>query len=73
MPGSVASGTHCMIIQSKHKIIFNNVQFATCFGYSNHHQANISVHGHDMFSAYSMGSHIIYIWREEYTKVVKVF
>ena len=22
----------------------------TCFGYSNHHQANISVHGHDMFS-----------------------
>jgi len=23
---------------------------------SNHHQADISVHGHDMFSAYSMGS-----------------
>jgi hypothetical protein len=31
------------------------------FGYSNHHQADISVHGHDMFSAYSMGSHIVYI------------
>jgi len=28
---------------------------------SNHHQADISVHGHDMFSAYSMGSHIVYI------------
>ena len=23
---------------------------ATCFGYSNHHQADISVHGHDVFS-----------------------
>jgi len=29
---------------------------------SNLHQADISVHGHDMFSAYSMGSHIVYIW-----------
>jgi len=28
---------------------------------SNHHQADISVHGHDMFSAYSMASHILYI------------
>jgi hypothetical protein len=28
---------------------------------SNHHQADISVRGHDMFSAYSMGSHIVYI------------
>jgi hypothetical protein len=28
---------------------------------SNHHPADISVHGHDMFSAYSMGSHIVYI------------
>jgi hypothetical protein len=27
----------------------------------NHHQVDISVHGHDMFSAYSMGSHIVYI------------
>jgi len=26
---------------------------------SNHHQADISAHGHDMFSAYSMGSHIV--------------
>ena len=28
---------------------------------SNHHQADISVHGDDMFSAYSMGFHIVYI------------
>jgi len=28
---------------------------------SNHHQADISVHGHGMFSAYSIGSRIIYI------------
>ena len=46
------------IVQSKHNNIYNDVKFATCFGYSNHHQADISVHGHDMFSAYSMGSHI---------------
>ena len=31
--------------QSKHNNIFNNVKFATCFCYSNHHQADISVHG----------------------------
>ena len=28
---------------------------------SNHHQADISVHGHDMFNAYSKGSHIVNI------------
>jgi len=28
---------------------------------SNHHQADISVHEHDMFSAYSMGSNIVCI------------
>ena len=39
------------VVQSKHNIIFNNVQFPTCFGSSNHRQADISVHGHDMFSA----------------------
>jgi len=33
---------------------------------SNHPQADISVHGHDMFSAYSMGSHIFYICCVEY-------
>jgi len=27
----------------------------------NRHQADISVHGHEMFSAYSMGYHIVYI------------
>jgi len=27
----------------------------------NHHQVDISVHGHDMFSAYNMGCHIVYI------------
>jgi hypothetical protein len=35
---------------SKHNNLFNSVKFASCFGYSNHHQADISVHGHDMFS-----------------------
>ena len=35
---------------------FNNVQFATCFGYINHHQADSSVHGRDMFTAYSVRS-----------------
>ena len=39
------------IVQSKHNNIFNNVKFATCFGHSNRHHADISVHGHDMFSA----------------------
>jgi len=28
---------------------------------SNHHQADISVHGRDIFSAYSVGSNIVYI------------
>jgi hypothetical protein len=30
--------------RSSERQIFNNVKFATCFGYSNHHQADISVH-----------------------------
>jgi hypothetical protein len=33
---------------------------------TNHHQADISIHGHDMFSAYSMGSHIVYIFCVEF-------
>ena len=33
---------------------------------SNHHQADISIHGHDMFSAYSMGSHTAYIYCVEF-------
>ena len=53
--------TNWKVVQSKHNNVSNNVKFATCFGYSNHHQADISVHGHDMFSAFSMGSHIVYI------------
>jgi hypothetical protein len=28
---------------------------------SNHHQTDISIHGHDMFSAYIMECHIVYI------------
>jgi len=28
---------------------------------SNPHQADISVHGHEVFGTYSMGSHIVYI------------
>jgi len=27
---------------------------------SNHHKVDISVYGHDMFSAYNMGSHTVY-------------
>jgi len=42
-------------VQSKHNYTFNNVKFAICFGYSKHQQADISVHGRNMFSAYSMG------------------
>jgi len=33
---------------------------------SNHHQVDISALGHNMFSAYSMGSHIVYICRVEF-------
>jgi hypothetical protein len=50
-----------MPFSPEHNNIFNNVKFATCFSYSNYHQADISVHGHDMFSAYSMGSYNVYI------------
>jgi len=39
------------VVQSKHNNIFNNVKFATYFGYSNRYQADFSVRGHDMFSA----------------------
>ena len=33
---------------------------------SNHYQIDISVHGHDTFSAYSMESHIVYICSVEF-------
>jgi len=55
-----------MSFSQNHNNIFNNVKFATCFGYSNHHQADISVYGQDMFSAYSMGSNIVYICYVEF-------
>jgi hypothetical protein len=35
-------------------------------GTNNHHQLDVSVHGHDMFSAYSMGHHIVYICSVEF-------
>jgi hypothetical protein len=54
------------VVQSKHNNIFNNVKFATCFSYSNHHQADISVPGHEMFNAYSMRSNIVYICCAEF-------
>jgi hypothetical protein len=34
--------TNCNVVQSKHNNIFNSVQLATCFSYSNHHQADVS-------------------------------
>jgi len=53
LPQNIVSGTYTnwKVVQPKHNNTFNNVTFATSFGYSNHHQADISVHGHDMFSA----------------------
>jgi len=42
------------LVQSKTQQYIQQCKIATCFRYSNHHQADISVHGHDMFSAYSM-------------------
>jgi hypothetical protein len=33
-----------MSFSQKRKNIFNNVKFATCFDYSNHHQADISAY-----------------------------
>ena len=47
--------------ESKHNNIFSTVQFATCLGYSNHHQADIAVHGHGMFSA-TVWDHILFIF-----------
>jgi len=41
--------------------IFNNVKLIHVSVTSTHHQADISVHGHDMFSSYSMVSHIVHI------------
>jgi len=37
---------------------FVNLHFSVTI---NHHQTDISIHGHDMFSASSMGCHIVYI------------
>jgi hypothetical protein len=39
------------IDQSKHNNIFSNVKLLQVSVRSNHHQADISVHGHDTFSA----------------------
>jgi hypothetical protein len=39
--------------------IFNSVKFAIWFGYSNYHQADISVHVHDMVSAYVSTEHVV--------------
>ena len=55
--------TKLNVLQSKHNDTFNNVQLATCFGYSNHHQADISVYGHVMFSA-TVCDHILFIFGE---------
>jgi hypothetical protein len=48
------------IVQLKHNNIFNNVKLLHVSVTSDHHQADISVHGHDMLSATNMGSHIVY-------------
>jgi len=41
--------TNSNTVQSKHNM-FNNVNLLHVSVKSNHHQADISVHGHDMFS-----------------------
>jgi len=43
--------TNLNIVQSKHNNVFNNVMLVHVSVTSNHHQADISVHGHDMFGA----------------------
>jgi methylglyoxal synthase len=50
-----------MSFSQKHNNIFNNVKLLHVSVTGNHHQADISVHVHDMFSPYSMGSHTVYI------------
>jgi hypothetical protein len=54
------STTNYNIVQSEYNNIFNAVQPLHVSVTSNHHQPDISVHGHDMFSAYNMGSNIVY-------------
>jgi hypothetical protein len=39
------------IVQSKHNNIFNNVKLLHVSGTINHHQADISINGHDVFTA----------------------
>jgi len=41
----------------------NNVKllYVSVTSSRNHHQADISVHGNNLFRAWSMGSHIVYI------------
>ena len=48
---SVVVLTKLSLSQNTTICIFNNVNFAAYFGYSNNHQADNSVLGHDMFSA----------------------
>jgi len=49
------------IMNIQYIYIWKNVKLLRVSVTSNHHQADISEHGHDMFSAYSMGSNVVYI------------
>ena len=49
------------VLYSKYNNIFNNVKLLHVSVTSNHNQVDISVHGHDIISTYSMGFHIVYI------------
>jgi len=55
-----------MSFSQKRNNIFNNVKLLHISVTSNHHQADISVHGHNKFSPYSMGSHNVYICHVEF-------
>jgi len=52
----------------KHNNILSNVKFATCFVYSNHYQADISVHGHNMFSATVWDPYCLHLLCKQYGK-----
>ena len=50
------------IVQSKHNDIFNNVKMPHVSVTNNHHQADISVQGHDMFSTTFGTEHVMSLY-----------
>jgi hypothetical protein len=54
------------VVQSNHNYILINVKLLHVSFKRNHHQADISVHGHDIFSVYSTGSLVVFICSVEF-------